>query len=347
MDGSGPAGGQPVILRRAATALACLVLLAAAPAPTVSEPDLTPVNPELRAAARMMFEVQRKGIAFTPPKIGALPVWVEERQAPGSRGNPSVPVYVINAGAAAAGPRGAIYYIHGGGFIGGDAREGLSSLKAMAERLNCVLVSVQYRLAPGTRFPGPLEDAYAGLKWLHRNAATLGVDPKRIVVLGESAGGGLAAMLTIAARDRGEVPIAYQALVYPMLDDRTGSSRPVPPHVGQLVWTAKSNRQGWQALLGREPGAASQPAGSVPARVANLKGLPPTFIQVGSIDLFVDENIEFARRLIDAGVPTELMVVPGAFHGFQIFAPRAAVSQQFTAALDAALGRGLAPEKKR
>jgi acetyl esterase/lipase len=322
-----------------------MVLLAAAPAPTVSEADLAPVNPELRAAARMMFEAQRKGIAYTPPKIGPLPAGVEERQAPGSRGNPAVPVYVMNAGAEAA-PRGAIYYIHGGGFIGGDARERLASLKTMAERLNCVLVSVQYRLAPGTRFPGPLEDAYAGLKWLHGNAAALGVDPKRIVVLGESAGGGLAAMLTIAARDRGEVPIAYQALIYPMLDDRTGSSRPVPPHIGQLVWTAKSNRQGWQALLGREPGAASQPARSVPARVTNLKGLPPTFIQVGSIDLFVDEDIEFARRLIGAGVPTELMVVPGAFHGFQFFAPRAAVSQQFTAALDAALAHGLAPEKK-
>jgi acetyl esterase/lipase len=334
-----------MILRRTATALASVLLLAAAPATTAPEADLSSVNPELRPMARVILEAQRKGNSFTPPKLGALPAGVEERKAPGSRGYPAVPVYVVNSRPTAGSPRGAIYYVHGGGFIGGDARENLSSLKSMAARLNCVIVSVQYRLAPGNRFPGPLEDAYAGLKWLHANAAALGVDPARIVVLGESAGGGLAAMLTIAARDRGEVPVAYQALVYPMLDDRTGSSRPVPPHIGQLIWTAKSNRQGWQALLGREPGAASQPAGSVPARVTNLKGLPPTFIEVGSIDLFAEEDIEFARRLVNAGVPTELLVVPGAFHGFQFIAPRAAVSQQFTAALDAALARALSPEK--
>lgn len=335
-----------MIVRYAATALASCLLLAAAPAPTETEADLAPVNPELRSVARGIFEAQRKGIAYTPPKLGALPAGVEERQAPGSRGHPAVPLYIVNAGTTEGPQRGVIYFIHGGGFIGGDARENLPALKTLAARLNCTIVTVQYRLAPGTHFPGPLEDAYAGLKWLHGNAASLGVDPARIVVMGESAGGGLAAMLTIAARDRGEVPIAYQALVYPMLDDRTGSSRPVPPHIGSLIWTAKSNQMGWKALLGREAGAANQPAGSVPARVVNLKGLPPTFIGVGSIDLFVEEDIDFARRLINSGVPTELLVVPGAFHGFQLIAPRAAVSQQFNAALDAALARALSPEKK-
>ena len=335
-----------MILRPIAIGLASCILMAAAPAPTTKDLDLAVVNPELRAVARGIFQAQSKGLTIVPPKLGALPAGVEERQAPGSRGSPAVPVYVVNGGTATAAPRGAIYFIHGGGFIGGDARENLNALKSLAARMNCVVVAVQYRLAPGARFPGPLEDVYAGLKWLHGNAASVGVDPARIVVMGESAGGGLAAMLTIAARDRGEVPIAYQALVYPMLDDRTGSSRPVPPQIGQLIWTAKSNQKGWSALLGTKPGAASQPAGSVPARVSNLKGLPPTFIGVGSIDLFVDEDVDFARRLINAGVPTELLVVPGAFHGFQMIAPRAAVSQQFNAALDAALARALSAENK-
>lgn len=332
--------------RRFATALTFCLLIAAAPVAAVPEADLASVNPELRPIARAIMQAQRGGVAYKPAKPGPLPAGIEERQAPGSRGHPPVPVYVVNAKVEQGAPRGAIFFVHGGGFIGGDARENLSALKSLAEKLNCVIVSVQYRLAPATRFPGPLEDAYAGLKWLHGNAAALGVDPRRIVVMGESAGGGLAAMLTIAARDRGEVPVAYQALIYPMLDDRTGSSRAVPAHIGRMIWTPESNQKGWSALLGRKPGLASQPAGAVPARVKDLKGLPPTFIGVGSIDLFVDEDVEFARRLIHAGVPTELLVIPGAFHGFQMIAPRASISQQFNAALEAALARALSPEKK-
>lgn len=334
------------MIRHIGVALTSCLLIAAAPVGTRPEADLSSVNPELRSIARGIMEAQRSGVTFKPAKPGPLPVGVEERQAPSSPGNPAVPVYVVNADATQGSPRGAIFFVHGGGYIGGDARENLSVLKTLAARLNCVIVSVQYRLAPATRFPGPLEDAYAGLKWLHGNAAALGVDPRRIVVMGESAGGGLAAMLTIAARDRGEVSVAYQALIYPMLDDRTGSSRPVPAHIGRLIWTPESNQKGWSALLGRKPGLATQPAGAVPARVTNLKGLPPTFIGVGSIDLFVDEDVEFARRLINADVPTELLVIPGAFHGFQMIAPRASISQQFNAALDAALACALSPEKK-
>ena len=326
--------------------LASCLLAAAAPVPQMPDPDLVPVNPELRQAARGILQAQRKKFTYTQPKPGPLPGGVTERQVPGSRGQPPVTVYVVDGAPKASSPRGAIFFIHGGGFIGGDARENLSQLKSLAARQDCVIVTVQYRLAPATRFPGPVEDAYAALKWLHANAASLGVDPSRLVVMGESAGGGLAAMLTIAARDRGEVPVAFQALVYPMLDDRTGSSRPVPPHIGRLLWTPESNRKGWQALLGRAPGAANQPAGAVPARVTNLKGLPPTFIGVGSIDLFAEEDIDFARRLVNAGVPTELLVVPGAFHGFQMIAPKASVSQQFNATLEAALSRALSPEKK-
>lgn len=325
-------------------ALVSVSLLAAAPA--AAELDETVINPDLRSIARVIYRAQENKLAYTPPKIGPLPVGVIERTIAGASGQPPVTIYIVNASTLPSSPKGIIYYIHGGGFVGGDARENLKQLKELAVRLDSVVVTVQYRLAPATRFPGPLEDAYSGLRWVHKNAAELGGDPSRIVVMGESAGGGLAAMLTFAARDRAEVKVAFQALIYPMLDDRTGSSRTVPPHIGQIIWTSKSNRNGWRALLGRKPGAERQPAGSVPARVGDLKGLPPTFIGVGAIDLFVEEDIDFARRLIASGVPTELLVVPGAFHGFQLIAPQAPVSKQFNATLEAALARALGSEKK-
>ena len=205
--------------------------------------------------------------------------------------------------------------------------------------LDCIIVTVDYRLAPETPFPGALEDNYAALKWLHANAADLGIDPMRIAIQGESAGGGHAAMLAIAARDRAEVPILFQCLTYPMFDDRTGSSRPVPGHVGTYCWTAKYNRMGWSALLGVSAGSDQVPSGAVPARAEDLSGLPATFIWVGAIDLFVDEDIDFARRLIACGVPTELVVVPGVYHGFDGASPGATVTIDYKMAMLKALAR--------
>jgi acetyl esterase/lipase len=170
-------------------------------------------------------------------------------------------------------------------------------LQRIAMDCHCVVVSVDYRLAPETKFPGSLEDNYAALRWAHSNAEMLGIDRKRIAVGGESAGGGHAAALAIHARDRGEIPIAFQMLIYPMLDDRTGSTRPAPLAVGKFVWIAESNRFGWTALLGVPAGSADVPKGSVPARVDSVAGLPPAYIGVGSIDLFVNEDIEYARRI--------------------------------------------------
>jgi acetyl esterase/lipase len=227
--------------------------------------------------------------------------------------------------------------MHGGGFVAGRAVEGIHALQQVARDNDCVIVTVDYRLAPEARFPESLEDNYAALKWLHGSASSLGVDRSHIVVMGESAGGGHAAMLAIAARDRGEVPIAFQLLIYPMLDDRTGSSRGVPPHLGAYLWTPASNRFGWSSFLGIPAGSRVVPAGAVPARVENLAGLPPAFVGVGSIDLFVDEDMEYARRLIDSGVPTELCVVPGGYHGFDIIAPEGAKSKTFRATWNAAL----------
>ena|ERR1700719_2347432 len=261
-----------------------------------------------------------------------------ERRIPGPAGAPDLRMVIVDP-APGAKNRPAFLDIHGGGYIAGFAGWNPPFIQTAAMSCGCVVVSADYRLAPETPFPGSLEDNYATLRWLHHNADTLGIDRTRIAVGGESAGGGHAAALSIAARDRKEFPILFQLLIYPMVDDRSGSTRPVPPHIGQFVWNTTSNRFGWSSLLGVPAGSAIVPTGAVPARTENLSGLPPAFISVGSLDLFVDEDIEYARRLNNAGVPTELHVTPGAFHGYDLLAPDASVSKRFTESWKVALSR--------
>jgi triacylglycerol lipase len=176
------------------------------------------------------------------------------------------------------------------------------------------------------------------LAWLQRNAEELGLDPERIAIRGESAGGGIAAGLAIMARDRGGPPICFQLLIYPMLDDRTVTGDP-HPYAGEFVWDRPSNHFGWQCWLGVAPGSSEVPPLAAPARVENLAGLPPTFIATAALDMFAEENLEYARRLLRAGVPTELYLAPGAFHGFEAMAPEADVSKRFIALVDNALKR--------
>jgi acetyl esterase/lipase len=233
----------------------------------------------------------------------------------------------------------ALLHIHGGGYVVGTPDVATPANQRYAMECGCVVVSVDYRLAPETPFPGSLEDNYAALRWLHHNAEALGVDAHRIGVGGESAGGGHAAALAIAARDRGELPVAFQFLVYPMLDDRTGSSRKVSGFIGEYIWTKVSNQFGWSSLLGVPAGSQQVPAGAVPARVADLARLPAAFIGVGALDLFIEEDLDYASRLIAAGVPVEVHVAPGAYHGFDGLAPETAPARQFTQTLIAALRR--------
>lgn len=182
-----------------------------------------------------------------------------------------------------------------------------------ARELGILVVGVDYRLAPEHPFPAALDDCYAALRWLHDRAEQLGVDPARIAVGGASAGGGLAAGLAQRAHDLAEVPVALQVLTYPMLDDRTVLRR---DHAGRgrILWTPASNRYGWTSYLGHPPGAAEPPPYAVPARRADLAGLPPAWIGVGELDLFHDEDVEYARRLEAAGVPVTLHVEPGMYH---------------------------------
>jgi acetyl esterase/lipase len=258
---------------------------------------------------------------------------------PGPGGDVPVLIFDPKPGAKS---RPATIYIHGGGYVAGRADTNIQLAQDIAQATDSMVVSVDYTLAPEAVFPKSLEQNYAALAWLHTNADQFGVDPRRIAICGDSAGGGHAAMLAIAARDRGEFKIAFQCLIYPMLDDRTGSTRHVPPHIGHFIWTEATNRFGWSSLLGMPAGSPSVPPGSVPARMKDVSGLAPAFIGVGSIDLFCEEDIEYARRLVLAGVRTELFVVPGAYHGFDVVARDARASVEFRNVWQNALRRGLA-----
>lgn len=238
-------------------------------------------------------------------------------------------------------PLPCILHIHGGGFVLGDAAHLEQVHRRISARLNCCIASVNYRLAPETPHPGPVEDCYAALGWLMRQAQDLGVDPTSIGVGGESAGGGLAAALALLVRDRGEFRLKFQHLIYPMLDDRTCVD-PVPhPYAGEYIWTPGNNVFGWTGLLGSAPGGDNVSIYAAPARAADLSGLPPTFLAVGALDLFIEENLEYGRRLIRAGVPVELHVYPGSYHAFDI-SPTAAVSNQMRQDSLNALARALA-----
>lgn len=232
-------------------------------------------------------------------------------------------------------PAPALLMIHGGGYVLGSPEMIAGAARRYATQCGCIVVTPAYRLAPEANWPAPVDDCFAALAWLAAEAERLGIDRARIAIGGESAGGGLAAALAIRARDAGGPAIVFQLLVYPMLDDRT---RPHPLR-GALVWPHASNVFGWRSLLGTEPGSDAVPSAAVPARVSDLSGLPPAFIGVGALDLFADEDIDYARRLIASGVPTDLVVVAGAYHGFDLAVPDAAVSREFTGSLHRALRR--------
>lgn len=309
------------------------------------------LDPELRQAARAMLaggglkldtadlEAMRAEAAATAEPL-LSDVSVEQRSVAGMANMPDVTVYLVNADGTPNRP--GILHTHGGGHVLGAARNELRYLQEMARDLDCLLVTVEYRLAPETRFDGSIEDNYAALRWMHGAAGEIGLDPSRIAVMGESAGGTHAALLALVARDRGEVPIAFQSLVYPMLDDRTGSTRRVPPWIGKVLWDENANRFGWRTFLGAEPGGVTVPAEAVPARYEDLSGLPPAWIGTGGADLFFEEDVEYARRLTNAGVATELLVIPRAFHAFDRIVPQASLSRRFTHAKMDALRRAFA-----
>lgn len=255
--------------------------------------------------------------------LGALltpfPVEFETRTIPGPSGAPEIRT-LIHRPEGSKGPVPAILYLHGGGMIAGTAEMMAGAHKRLAQESGAVVVAPNYRLAPEAPFPGGLEDCYAALIWLRKHAAELGVDPARIAVMGDSGGGGLAAALALLARDRKQVAVKAQILVYPMLDDRTGTADAPSddPLTGEFVVNRALAAFAWDQVRGVSPVEPDQRRYLSPALAPDLEGLPPTLILTGALDLFRDEDIAYAQRLLQSGVPTDLQVYGGAVHGFDM-----------------------------
>ncbi len=304
-----------------------------------------PLDPELAAVLPTVHQVLPPGIA--PDDIAALrahpmftiadeslrrneTVELANLSVPGPLGAPDISLLVLTP--VGVGPGAAVfYYMHGGGMIMGDRRTGVDRVLDWALDNDAVVVSVEYRLAPEHPDPAPVEDCYAGLRWVHDHAAELGVDADRIILAGRSAGAGLAAGVALLARDRDGPGIRGQVLLCPMLDDRfiTPSSHELDD---EGIWDATSNMTGWNALLAERRGGRDVSIYAAPARATDLHGLPTAFIDVGSVETFRDEAIDYATRLLRAGVQCELHVWPGGFHGFDGMAPQTSLSQAAIAA---------------
>ena len=306
-----------------------------------AKPARPPYDPELAAvfdvigdsAARMTLETlstMRAVAASNTLSVEDLrrggAVEARELTVPGPTGAPDLTLLTLRP-ADAAGPLPGLYPIHGGGFVLGNRRLGLDDVLEWVLEVGLVVVSVEYRLAPDHPYPAALEDCWAGLLWTAAHAGELGLDPDRLLLAGKSAGGGLAAALALSARDCGGPALAGQLLMAPMLDDRavTPSSQELG---GEGVWDRTANATGWAALLGTAAGGPDVSPYAAPARAADLSGLPPTFTEVGSVETFRDEDVDFAARIWRAGGVAELHVWPGGFHGFDGFNPAAALHER-------------------
>jgi acetyl esterase/lipase len=252
-------------------------------------------------------------------------------EAPGHEGATLVASVLRTADAASARP--GVLYAHSGGLMFGDRFSGIDLVLDWVDKLGVVLVTVDYRLAPEFPDPYPREDMYAVLEWTAANAEDLGIRPDRLLVAGASAGGGLAAGLALAARDRGGPRICGQVLDYPMLDDRGGTAS-TTQFDGVGVWDRVSNETGWGALLGDARGGSAVSPYAAPSRAEDLSGLPPAFIDVGAAEIFRDEAIAYADAMWRAGGDAELHVWSGAFHACDIFAPHTAVGRSMIQARD-------------
>ncbi len=291
-------------------------------------------HPDLRLARFMpnfSFGPSLSAFIRGRTKRGPTPVLpdvsVEDVDVPANGASPAVSLRLYRPKSlAAAAP--AMLWAHGGGFIIGSPEQDEPNTLAFVRELGITIAAVRYRLAPEHPAPAAVEDAYAALRWLHQNAARLNVDPNRIAIGGASAGGGVMATLALVAHDRREVRPAFQLLVYPMLDDRTATRTDLDLR-NVRVWTQGSNAYAWSAYLGHAPGAPSASEYAAAARRKDLTGLPPAWIGVGTLDLFHDEDLAYAKRLNDSGVRCELHVITGAFHGFDVMFSKSKIAKAF------------------
>lgn len=286
-------------------------------------------------STRAMVDAMLAAVKAEVPPIGG--VESEDRSAPSPVGGPDVAVRIYRPNGRPD-PLPAVIWLHGGGFVlGGLELDDLMS-RQLAKDVECVVVNVDYRLAPEHPYPAALEDARAVLQWAAAAGGEIGIDRDRIAIGGASAGGGIAAGLALMERDRGGSNIAFQLLLYPAINDHNVEqvSEAVPEN---LFWSRENALTGWRAYLGDRRGGTDVEPYAAPLRAEDLSGLPPAYVGVGAVDMFMDDDLEYGRRLVAAGVPTELHVYPGAFHAFDAFVPMARVSQRFLADRDSALRR--------
>lgn len=281
-----------------------------------------------------------RGALFAAPVPDRDDVTKEDREVPGPAGAPDVPIRVYRSQAGEGSqPRGAVFEIHGGGFLLGNIEMMDPWCQRVCAELDAIVVSVEYRLAPEHPFPAGVEDCYAALQWTAEQAGALGIDPARIAIAGQSAGGGLAAATALLARDRGGPALCFQLLEIPELDDRleTPSMRAFED---TPLWNRPNAVWSWRHYLGPDhEGEVS--AYAAPARAKDLSGLPPAYVSTMEFDPLRDEGIEYALRMLQAGVPVELHSYPGTFHGSALVAT-AEVSRRNAREVLEALGRALA-----
>ncbi|MET8764461.1 alpha/beta hydrolase [Lentzea sp. NPDC004782] len=298
-------------------------------------PQVTLTDYDSLLAARAGQSELREVLATYEP---VNPVDIRDTAVPGPSDAPDVPVRIYTP-ANRQGVVPGLLYIHGGGFVLGDLDMFQAHVLRLVDELGVVIVSVDYRLAPEHPFPAPVEDCYAALQWFAAKAGELGVDPERIGVAGESAGGGLAAGVALLARDRGGPALCFQFLGIPELDDRldTPSMR---EYVDTPLWNRPNAIYSWTAYLGTEPGGDDVSPYAAPARATDLTGLPPAFVTTCQFDPLRDEGIEYARRLAHAGVHAELRHYPGTFHGSSFVTSAAITRRMFADELEG-MRRGL------
>lgn len=306
------------------------------------DPEVLPIL-ELLPSVELNLETLAQLRQVAPfPDVALAPEQIPEVvHVPGPGGAPDVALRIFKPLPQRA-SRPAIFHIHGGGYVSGSAAMMDLANGARAAEHDAVVASVDYRLAPEDRFPAAIEDCYAGLTWLADNAVRLGVDPERIAIMGESAGGGLAAALALLARDRDGPSISAQFLIYPMLDHRTGGPGDVRQNhtVGEFVWTRQHNQFAWSCLRGEQKIDAGRIHYFSPSLAQNVAGLPRCYMAAGSLDLFFEENIDYALRLVRAGTAVEIHSYAGGIHSFDLV-PEAAVARLFAADLANCLKRWL------
>jgi len=298
--------------------------------------QVSKIHPELQRAAKMSpkFSFNKTNARFINLLMNLMPspktlegILVENVFIPGPENRTEIRLRIYKPKSVAT-RTPVLIWMHGGGYVIGSPEQDDGICSQYVRELGITVVSVDYRYAPKHPFPAGLDDSYAALKWVVPHAQQLGVDTKRIAIGGASAGAGLAAALVQLAHDRQEIEPVFQLLVYPMLDDRTVLRADIDDSDNR-TWSQKSNRFGWESYLGKKCGADDIPAYAVAARREDLSGLPPAWIGVGTLDVFHDEDITYAQRLKACGIECEVDIVPGAFHGFDVFDPQLSIVQDF------------------